>query len=442
MLSVVETRRLMRAQAEARTDELTGLPNRRHFLEQLRTRLAAGERLTVMLLDLDGFKKVNDTLGHSVGDTLLQVVGERIRRGFRSDQVLVARLGGDEFAAVVDGADRARAGEVAERLRELIREPVQLAGVSLAVGASVGAALAPEHGSTHDVLLSRADAAMYEAKRTRTGSAMFSVERDSRNVDQLSLLAELREAVTQGELELLYQPVYSVPDGRATSVEALVRWRHPSRGVLSPADFLPLAVEAGLTREITDVVLHAACRQASLWLAAGCAVPVAVNLFPADLTDPGLARRVHDACAGAGVPTELLSLELTESATAAAMESALPALEQLRAAGHQLLLDDFGTGHSSLAYLRDLPIDVVKLDRSFLTRLDDVAGRAIVLAAVQLAHVLGMTITAEGIETEAMWSVVEELGCDTAQGFLMQRPATGEQIGAVLGLRWGAGAVA
>jgi diguanylate cyclase (GGDEF)-like protein len=442
VLTLRETRRLVDAQREARTDELTGLPNRRHFLETLREGSTPGNRLAVMLVDLDGFKQVNDTLGHSVGDALLRVVGTRLSDRLRATDVFVARLGGDEFAVVVEGGDEPAAFGVAARLRDVVREPVTLHGVTLGVDASVGIAFWPRHGATWEVLMSRADAAMYVAKRAGTGIEAFREERDSVDLDRLSVLADLREALDSRALDVFYQPIHDLRDGKVVSVEALVRWWHPHRGLQSPAGFLPLVVEAGLSRDLSDLVLDAATRQAARWRAEGLEVPVTVNLFAADISDPDLAVRVAAACERAALPARLLHLELTESVTAAAVQDALPVLVSLRERGHHLLLDDFGTGYSTLSFLRDLPLDVVKLDRSFLTTVEDGTGQAIVLAAVQMAQALGLRIVAEGVETSAVWDTVQRLGCDFAQGFLMQRPVPAEELAQVLRHGWSRGRLA
>jgi diguanylate cyclase len=432
LVALVETRRLVVAQTEARTDELTGLPNRRRFLEMLGTSLGAGRAATVMIVDLDRFKQINDSLGHGVGDTLLQVIGSRLASKVRAADTLVARLGGDEFAVIVDGQDADAAHAVATRMRDVIREPVVLSGLTLTVDASVGIAYAPTHGTTWESLLSKADAAMYVAKRTGTGVERYAEQRDETGVDRLALLAELREALDSRALRVHYQPVFSLRDDRVGSVEALVRWPHPTRGMLSPAEFLPLAVEAGLSRRLTDEVLRMSTEQAARWHADGLDVPVAVNLSEADMTDPDLLSRVTDACAGAGLPHRLLRLEVTESITSAVVQTATPMLSALRARGHRLLLDDFGTGYSSLSFLRDLPLDVVKLDRSFLTELEESSASAIVEATVYMAHSLGLQIVAEGVETGSVLETLRDLGCDSVQGYLLCRPAPGDEVTAVL----------
>jgi diguanylate cyclase len=430
--ALVESHRLMAARLEARTDELTGLPNRRSYLESVEAALHAGRPVAVMIVDLDRFKQVNDSLGHAVGDNLLQVLGRRMAARIRSEQTLVARLGGDEFAVLVEGCAEEAAYAVAERLRTVIGEAVQLAGLTLRVDSSVGIAFAPRDGSTWEALLARADAAMYAAKRGGTGTAQYDAVRDADGVDRLALLADLRVALETNRLEVHYQPVRSLHTGRVTSAEALVRWTHPTRGRLSPAEFLPVAVEAGLSRQLSDEVLRMATDQAARWYAEGLDVPVAVNLTESDLTDPELLGRIAAQCARAGLPARSLMLEITESTVAAVMDTALPALAALRAQGHVLALDDFGTGYSSLWALRSLPIDVLKLDRSVIAAVGTPATDAVVAGTVSVGHALGMKVLAEGVETIADLEALRLLGCDSVQGFVLHRPASGPEITAVL----------
>ncbi len=432
LFALVESRRLVAAQLEARTDELTGLPNRRSFLEKLDEALDAGAVATVMIVDLDRFKQVNDSLGHAVGDRLLQVVGSRLVSRVRDDETLVARLGGDEFAVLVAGGDVAVAQAVATRMREVIAEAVVLSGLTLSIDASIGIAYAPRDGSTWEALLSRADAAMYVAKRSGTGFEHYDRVRDADGTDRLALLAELRDALDEGGLELHYQPVRSLTTDGVTSAEALVRWRHPTRGMLSPGEFLPVAVEAGLSRQLTDEVLRMATDQAASWHAEGLDVPIAVNLSEADVTDDELLDRVARHCARVQLPTRLLTLEITESITGAVMHTALPLLASLRERGHRLALDDFGTGYSSLWALRTLPVDVLKLDRSFVTALGTPAADAVIGGTISMSHALGLAVIAEGVETTDQLEAFRLLGCDHVQGFLLHRPAPGAEVTPVL----------
>ena len=392
----------------------------------MRDLLESADTVTVMLVDLDRFKQINDSLGHGVGDRLLQVVGQRLGDRVSRPGTLVARIGGDEFAVVLSDSDGMAAHALAEHVRKVIAEPVVLSGLTLSVDASIGIAYAPAHGRTWEALLAKADAAMYVAKRGRTGVELYLESRDEAGSDQLALLAELRDALRDGDLEMHYQPVYDASTRVVTSVEALVRWQHATRGLLAPGDFLPIAVEAGLSRRLTDEVLRISAQQAAAWQAAGFPVPVAVNLSQADLDDPELFDRVSAACAAAGLPAALLQLEITQSVTSSVAAAAIPVLSRLRERGHQVLLDDFGTGYSSLSFLRILPLDTVKLDRSFLTDVDDPAARAIVTSTVQMSHALGLRIVAEGVETDEVLRTVRELGCDAVQGFFTHRPAAAE----------------
>ena len=432
LVALVETRRLVTARLEARTDELTGLPNRRRFLEMLGTILDADASATVMIVDLDRFKQINDSLGHSVGDTLLEVIGARLASRLRGADTLIARLGGDEFAVLTDGEDEVRAAAVATRMRDVIREPVVLSGLTLSVDASVGIAYSPAHGTTWESLLSRADAAMYVAKRSSTGVEVYAETRDEQGVDRLAMLAELREALDARALEVYYQPVHSLDVGRMTSAEALVRWPHPTRGMISPAEFLPVAVEAGLSRQLTDEVLRMAAEQAAQWHSQGLDIPVAVNLSEADMADPDLLDRIDACCARVGLPSRLLQLEVTESITSAVVETAAPLLATLRERGHRLLLDDFGTGYSSLSFLRNLPLDVVKLDRSFLTELEQDSASAMIRATVYMAHSLRLQIIAEGVESQTDLETLRDLGCDSVQGYHVHRPAPGDEVTSAL----------
>ncbi|MGA8209258.1 MAG: bifunctional diguanylate cyclase/phosphodiesterase [Nocardioidaceae bacterium] len=432
MLALAETWRLVVARMEARTDELTGLPNRRRFLELVGESLGRPEPTAVMIVDLDRFKQVNDSLGHAVGDTLLKVLGRRLESRIGTADCVVARLGGDEFAVVLTGHDEPGVAMIANRLRDTVCEPVELAGLTLSVDASVGIAYATDPGTTWGTLLGWADAAMYVAKRARTGVECYDERRDETGTDRLALLGQLRDALRSQALEVHYQPVQSLADGATTSAEALVRWRHPQLGLMSPADFLPVAIEAGLSRDLTDEVLRLVTEQSARWRADGYELPVAVNLFEADLGDLELPARIAGACDRVGLPARLLQLEVTESIAVSVMTAAVPTLRELRRRGHELLLDDFGTGYSSLATLRDLPLDVIKLDRSFFDDLARPASRTIVHATVEMAHGLGLRIVAEGVETEEVLETVRFLGCDAAQGYHVQRPVPAADLAPAL----------
>jgi diguanylate cyclase (GGDEF)-like protein len=399
-------------------DALTGLPNRT-FLNRRADRVLRGEGLAAMLLiDLDRFKEVNDTLGHEYGDALLVEVAERLQAVLRRGDTL-ARMGGDEFAVLLDGLpDRAAVGELAGRLQEALRRPFALRGVAVELEASIGAALYPEHGTTVGELLQRADVAMYDAKRGHRGITTYSPERDPYSEDRLGLLAELRRAIEQDELVLHYQPKISLPTGELTGVEALVRWQHPTRGLLGPDEFVPFAERTGAVADLTRWVVDRALAQCR-----GLDVPVAVNLAAANIVDLTLPAAIGAALERHGVPAERLVCEISEHTVMADPVRASDVLEGLRALGVGLSLDDFGTGHSSLSYLKRLPLDEVKIDRSFVAAMtEDENDAVIVRSTIDLARNLGLRVVAEGVESAEIMDALAELRCDVAQGYFISRP--------------------
>jgi len=432
---ISERKRAERALAhQAHHDALTDLPNRSLFQERLDTTLATlrtdGTPLALLLLDLDRFKEVNDTLGHDVGDVVLQQVADRLRGGLRAGDT-IARLGGDEFAVLLPGADDATALAVATRLRAALVQPIEVNGLRLEVGTSIGMALGPAHGRDAATLLRRADMAMYAAKRAGQGVRRFSPELDREDAERLSLTAELRQAIEQGQLVLHYQPKVELASGQAVGVEALVRWQHPARGLLGPDRFIPVAEQAGLIEPLTRWVLRTACVQQAAWRAQGLDLAVAVNLSMSSLADPGLLETVREALAmhdnrGPG----RLELELTESTLMADPERARVLLADLRALGVRIAVDDFGTGYSSLAYLKQLPLDELKIDRCFVRDMaSDDRDRAVVQATVDLAHTLGLRVVAEGVEDALALEVLQHLGCDLAQGYHLSRPLPVDELG-------------
>jgi len=415
-----------RERYQATHDALTGLANRSSFREHLEVAVARarreGGRVAVLLADLDRFKDVNDTLGHHRGDALLEVVGSRLRTAVR-DADVAARLGGDEFAVLcTTSASPEGALAVAQRVAEVLRGPVVLDGLPLEVDASVGVALFPDHGTDAESLLKHADVAMYAAKRARGGAALYAAGTDGNSADRLVLVAELRRALAEGELVLYYQPKVDLGDGAVVGVEALVRWRHPRLGLLLPGDFLPAAEAAGLMGELGTYVLREALAQAARWRRDGLDVPVAVNVAARELADPRFPERVHELLGAAGVEASRLVLELTESAVMADRAQGCAALARLRALGVRVSLDDFGTGYSSLSYLESLPLDEVKIDRSFLAA--SLAGpRAhVVRSIVELGHHLGLEVVAEGVEAPEGPARLARLGCDMVQGFACAAP--------------------
>ncbi|MGE4049910.1 MAG: putative bifunctional diguanylate cyclase/phosphodiesterase [Piscinibacter sp.] len=422
---------------QARHDELTGLPNRSLLHARLAhgLRLAARERqpLALLIMDLDRFKEVNDTLGHASGDELLRQVAERLQRALRAADTC-ARLGGDEFSIVLPQTAGDGAVHCAHKIQQVLSEAFVINGVSLRLGTSVGIAVYPEHGQNADTLIQRADVAMYDAKRRQAGHALYAAAADPNSLERLTLANDLRTAIEQGQFELHYQPKLSLQSGRLEGVEALVRWQHPRLGRVAPDRFIPLAEQSGLIRELTGWVLRQAIGTAARWRARGWELSVAVNLSPLDLLDAELPARIGAWLRAADLPASCLELELTESATMADIGRAAAAFEKLAAMGMRIAIDDFGTGMSSLSYLRRLPVDDIKIDRSFVTdMLRDEHNAVLVRSIVDLSHNLGRRVIAEGIEDGPTLERLKALGCDVAQGYFIGRPEPMARIEALLG---------
>jgi diguanylate cyclase (GGDEF)-like protein len=410
---------------QADHDDLTGLLNRRGFFTSLRGATGTGDhRVAVLLLDLDGYKEINDTLGHASGDALLRQIGSRLRKSLRGND-RIARLGGDEFAILVDAteANTRDVNEIGRRVRETLTAPFEVAGLSLQVRASVGVAVFPEHGTTADELLRLADIAMYQAKQNRVGLSVYHASADPRSGQTLQLSSELERALAGGEFVVHYQPKVIVHSGAVTGVEALVRWQHPERGLLPPDAFVPIAERNGLIRGLTLHVVRTGLAQQSRWLAEGIDVQLAVNLSAANLLDADLPRDIAALIEEMRIPPSRLKLEITESYLVTDPTLIGGNIEQLCGHGVGLALDDFGTGYSSLTHLRRLPIDEIKIDRSFIQDLDsDSDDAAIVQSTIDLAHSLNLTVVAEGVETAATWNRLRDFGCDQAQGYYLARP--------------------
>ncbi|PWJ52932.1 diguanylate cyclase/phosphodiesterase [Quadrisphaera granulorum] len=406
----------------ALTDELTGLGNRRALVGQLDAALRRSDTVALLMLDLDGFKHVNDGLGHLAGDELLRQVAERLRRTSVPKAMLV-RLGGDEFAVLLVEEAAMVAEQVGLGMHASLLEPFSVHSHRVHTTASIGVAIRREASRlTSEDLLRRADTAMYAAKAARSGVVVHGAHHDRRAREVVQIAEELRLALDAEQLLLHYQPQVSVTDGRLVGVEALVRWNHPKRGLLSPAAFLDTAQELGLGERITDLVLRQAVRQASCWQAAGTPVRVSVNLTAADV-QLALVDRVRELLADHDLPPHLLALEITETSVVVDPVGAAAVLGELVALGVEVSVDDFGTGHSSLTLLLQLPVAEVKVDRSFVaTVCDDPARRTVVRTTVELAHGLGMRVVAEGVEDDAVLAQLRELGCDTSQGYLHSRP--------------------
>jgi diguanylate cyclase (GGDEF)-like protein len=411
----------MQREHQAHHDELTGLPNRTLLFGRTADALLgasrSGSRAGFLLLDLDRFKEVNDTLGHPVGDALLRVVAHRLAHSVRPGD-LVARLGGDEFAVLLPSVREASvAREVAVRLRAALAEPIQLQGMSFEIEASIGIALYPDDATAVDVLLQRADVAMYLAKERRTGVEMYASEADRNSPARLSLLGELRCGIDRAELELHYLPKVLLPDGRACGMEALVRWRHPRLGMIMPAEFIPVTEHSYLMRDITAYVVDTALAQAARWRQDGLPVQVSVNLSARDMLDAGLAGMVERGLRRHGLLPSELMLEINEAVLAGEPAHTAGPLAALAALGVPLSLDDFGTGYSSLVRLRRLPVSEIKIDSSFITRLfDGPDNELIVRSLVDLIRALCVRSVAEGVESPDVAAALAEMGCDAAQG--------------------------
>ena len=421
---------------EATTDELTGLPNRRALFVEVNARLAdQSSRRALLLLDLDKFKEVNDSLGHHVGDQLLIEVGARLRERVRRGDLL-SRLGGDEFAVLLEDAGHDEASRVAENLRASLAEPFTTLAGSSAVGSltlhstvSIGIALFPADGPDLSALMRKADIAMYKAKTSGNGHHVYSDTDNADGATRLRTIDELQAAMTSDQLVLHYQPKIDLDTGDVHSVEALVRWEHPTRGLLYPDAFLSLVEESGLMPGLTRLVLAMALDQAAVWRAQDRHLTIAVNLSASSLVDADLPDQVAAMLVARGLPPGVLQLEITEEFLMADRDQARTILTRLRAGGVQISVDDFGTGYSSLSYLRDLPIDELKLDRSFVFPMaDDPRAAALVASTIDLAHSLGLRMVAEGVEDHAAFTKLTHLGCDQAQGYFMSRPVPAAEL--------------
>jgi diguanylate cyclase len=435
-LSFREVRQLAESRREALTDDLTGLANRRHFFLRLEEALRhADRRLGVLVLDLDDFKELNDTLGHHAGDLLLEEVAARLPRCVRVHDML-ARLGGDEFAVLLVDAGPEEARAAADRVRAAIGRPYELEGIQLALDASVGVALFPDSATTAQGLVQRADVAMYQAKASRSGTELYTESRDARSRERLALSGELRRSIEEEELVLHYQPICDPRTGRPVATEALVRWLHPERGLLMPGDFLDLAERAGTMRDLTLWVMRAAIGQAREWREAGLPVRMSVNLSPQDLLDLRFADDVADALDSVHLSADAVTFEITEDTIMADPLRGMDILRDLGDLGVGLALDDFGTGYSSLAHLKRLPVEELKIDRSFVSRMvEEHDDGVIVRSTIELARSLRLRVVAEGVEDLATWTRLTELGCDLIQGFGVSRPLPAAEATAWLAAR-------
>jgi diguanylate cyclase (GGDEF)-like protein/PAS domain S-box-containing protein len=419
---------------QAMHDGLTNLPNRMMLFDRLADALEAarnqGTVIALLLMDLDRFKEVNDTFGHHFGDVLLKQVAFRLRNQLHVDDT-VARLGGDEFAIVLTSALDANAvAMTARRILNSLQQPFVVEGQVLEVGASIGIALYPQHGSDARTLMRRADVAMYATKQSNAGFTFHERdEQESRVPDQLSLVVEMRSAIEKNEFELYYQPKRHLRSGLITRVEVLIRWNHPTRGLLLPVSFIPIAERTGLIKPMTDWILDKALQQCREWQDAGAPIHVAVNVSAKSLLEETLPSKVQSVLDKWNVDPRFLKIEITESSIMADPAHALAIMSMLQSMGVRLSVDDFGTGYSSLTHLRELPIDEIKIDKSFVMgMLTSDADAAIVRTVIDLAHNLGKQVCAEGVEELDTLRRLEEMGCDLAQGYYISRPVPADTL--------------
>ncbi len=411
-------------------DALTELPNRTLLAGTLESSIAVAERehgaVAVMLLDVDDFKAINDTLGHEFGDLVLRRIAYRLTDA-AGEQTLLARLGGDEFAVVLDG-DRTAAEVVAERLLAALDRPIDIDTLAVQLDASIGIACYPQHGRTVPELLRHADVALYCAKASDTSVQTYAEESDEYSIDRLALAAQLRRGIERGELAVHYQPKAPLQGGTISSVEALVRWNHPQLGRIGPDGFIPLAEQTGVIKPLTECVLETALAQCERWRRDGLTVSVSVNVSTRNLLDHDLPSVVRALLDSFELPASVLELEITESRIVADLRRARAALEELRGMGVRIAIDDFGTGFSSLSQLQQLPVDEIKIDKSFVTRMEtDRNDAVLVRSIIELGRNLGLSVTAEGVESESIRRILHRLGCDFAQGFHIGRPVPAEE---------------
>lgn len=421
-------RRVAELRRQVGTDDLTGLANRRGFYANASAQLAESPNAALLLLDLDKFKEVNDSLGHHIGDRLLVGLGARLA-GLLRDDDLLARLGGDEFALLLPDVDQAQAEAAATRIHHELAAPFGLGDIMIATDVSIGIALAPQHGRELSLLLRTADIAMYKAKRARTKTRVYSLKDDRSSDDRLRTLQELRTAMLADQFVLHFQPKLDLRSGTVCGVETLVRWDHPRRGLVYPDGFLSLIEEGGMMPALTEHVLTLSVKQAVEWADAGRPLPVAVNVSAGSLVDDELPEFVAEVLAEHRLPASMLTLEITEESLMDDRDRGRRVLHRLRDQGVAISVDDFGTGYSSLAYLRDLPIDELKLDREFVFPMaDDARAAALVVSTIGLAHSLGLRMVAEGVENDAALAELTRHGCDHAQGFHIARPMPAAEL--------------
>ncbi|GLW30370.1 putative bifunctional diguanylate cyclase/phosphodiesterase [Actinoplanes regularis] len=430
---VAERVALLDSLREARQDPLTGLPTRMLFLEMLAEQLDRDSATSVLFIDLDRFKAVNDSLGHRAGDELLGLVAARIRGCLRPSDT-AARIGGDEFAVLLNDCEAHQAVPVAQRLIDAVKLPFPLAGQEVFIGASIGIAAGP--GAAPGEILGNADVAMYRAKQDGAGRVvLFDPQMHAEALARLTLNGDLQRALALGEFRLQYQPLFRLDSGQPVGVEALVRWQNPDRGYVSPADFVPMAEETGLITDLGRWVLNTAGRQAAAWRRTQPDLGINVNVSGRQLTDPQFASDVERMLSDTRLPPDAVTLELTESVLMSDPKAAIACLRDLQDLGVDVSIDDFGTGYSSLSYLQRLPVDELKIDRAFISRQSPTtADLAVVRTIVELARTLRLRTVIEGIETEAQRNAMQVLGCDLGQGYHLCRPVHPESLLTGLGL--------
>jgi diguanylate cyclase (GGDEF)-like protein len=417
----------------AYNDPLTSLPNRAFFNQELSAAighaLASGESMSLMMIDLDRFKMVNDTLGHHIGDLLLRQVGDRMKDLVRQGAATVARLGGDEFAILLPATDIGAARALATRLIKHLEEPIVVEGQIVDVSGSIGIVSCPANGTDVNTLFRRADVAMYAAKRGNSGYALYDEDADQHSAERLSLMTELRHAVEHDELTLYYQPKIDLATGTVKYVEALVRWHHPERGMVAPNEFIPFAEQTGYIKAITRWVVEKSIAQSAFWEARGIELDVSINVSARDLVHSDLPETIAACLAKHRVSARRVWIEITESALMEDPKHAIDTLDRLHAAGLRLSIDDFGTGYSSLSYLKRMPVDEIKIDQSFVLDMgNDEEDKTIVRSTIDLGHNMGLKVVAEGVETRDVLDQLREMGCDLAQGYYLSRPLPAEGL--------------
>ncbi len=414
-------------------DALTGLPNRAHFNDRVDAAIAeasrTGQTVAVLLMDLDHFKDVNATLGHPIGDLILRAVALRLASVLDDEGEVAARLGGDEFAVLLPGDDAERAQRVARSILRALEAPMMPDGHIVDVRASIGVAVFPDHGGERSTLMRHADMAMYAAKRVNAGVTAWDTRHAEHGKERLSLMSGLRKAVDVDELTLFYQPIVAASNVHELQVETLVRWQHPIRGLVSPGEFIPFAEQTGYIRAITQWVMAHALEQCAAWRSTGLAINVSINISARDLMDAELPDRFAGMLKAAGCQPAWVTLELTESAILDDPDNGLANLRKLHELGCRLAIDDYGTGYSSLAYLRKLPVHELKIDKTFIMGMAHSADDAVIVrSTIDLAHNLGLAVVAEGVEDEATFDRLRALGCDRVQGYLLSRPRVAAEV--------------